>query len=117
MNRFILTVAFTITALVLSAGESSAFFRKKRACKPAQTYSAPVVSYTDSSCCGSGMNHHSGNMGYSMPYQSNMGYSTPYYNNMDYGNSNYSYPANNGVVGNVLNETGNIITMPFRMLR
>ena len=113
MNRFILTVAFTIAALAMSTNEASAFFRKKKASAPqAQTvsYSAPV------NCCD--MTHPS-TTGYGMPYQSNMGYSQPYQSNMGYGSSN-----SNGVLGavsnlgtTVIDTTGRVLTAPFRAFR
>ncbi len=122
MNRILLTIAFTITALVLSANESSAFFHKKKACHT----TVPVVTYAAPNCCGS--TQYGGNMSYSMPYHSNMGYGMT-----NYGQSGYSMPYNNmgygtmnspGVLGTVSNlgttvidATGNIITLPFRMIR
>ena len=123
MNRFILTVAFTVAALAMSTNEASAFFRKKKASAPqAQTvsYSAPVncCDMTHPSTTGYGMPYQS-NMGYSQPYQSNMGYGQPYQSNMGYGSSN-----SNGVLGavsnlgeNVIDTTGRVLTAPFRAFR
>ena len=119
MNRFILTIAFTVAALAMSTNEASAFFRKKKAsAHQAQTvsYSAPVSH--SAPCCDSGNSYHSSSNN-GQPYYGSSSYGQPYQSNMGYGSSN-----SNGVLGavsnlgeNVIDTTGRVLTAPFRAFR
>lgn len=139
MRRFVLTTVLAFTAVGMFAGESSAFFRKrKKECPPVVTY-APVVyaapayghvpstGYSTHSQPYYGNAGHTtsqygyGNSGYSMPQQygyGNTGYVQPYsgYGNTGFGSQQYGYgnsgfgsSGSNGLLGTVSNVGNNVI--------
>ena len=85
MRNLLSTLVLASVGLVLSTGDASAFFRKKKKCQP-----APVVTHVADPCDG-------------MPSYSGSSYSSqqsafPTYPQANYGNSGYGY--NNSGFGN-----------------
>jgi len=102
MRNLLPTLVLASVGLVLSTGEASAFFRKKKKCQP-----APVVTYVATPCCG-------------MPAYSGSSYSAlpsafPTYPQASYGNSGSggsSFGPVRGVLGTVGSVGSGILSAP-----
>ncbi len=99
MRRFLLAAVLTVTAATLFAGESSAFFRRKKASVPVVTYAAPVCDTTVGSPA------------------SGPSYAAPYYGSTSGYGSTGLLGTVSGVGSNVVGGAANVLTAPFRMIR
>lgn len=113
MRRFVLAIALTVTATTLFAGESSAFFRKKKASVPVVTYAAPACDTTvGSPAYGSSYGSPAYGSSYAAPnYGSTSGYG------YDSTGSTGLLGTVSGVGSNVVGGAANVLTAPFRMIR
>jgi len=117
MRNLLPTLVLASVGLVLSTGDASAFFRKKKKCQP-----APVVTYVADPC--DGMPNYSGSS-YSpqqsaFPTYTQAGYGNSGYNNSNYGYSGYGnsgynnsgYGAGRGMLGIVGSVGNGILSAP-----